>query len=191
MILLIDNYDSFTYNLFQYLSESDRDIQIVRNDQITIDEIQKCKPEAIIFSPGPGRPSDAGIMEIIIKTFYQQIPMLGICLGHQAIAEVFGSTITHAKEMKHGEVSNIYKQHDSLLFHNLPDIFPAGRYHSLIAEVLGSALEVTAVSEHGEVMALQHKQYPVYGVQFHPESLLTPDGKTILKNFMKGCAVKC
>lgn len=191
MILLIDNYDSFTYNLYQYISEIRNDVRVVRNDKLTISDIQTMKPDAIIFSPGPGKPSDAGMMEAIIKTFYTQIPMLGICLGHQAIAEVFGSRITYAKEMKHGEVSAIDQLQDSLLFQHIPHTFVVGRYHSLIVEDLSQELEVIARSKQGEIMALQHKQYPVYGVQFHPESLLTPDGKTILNNFMKGCAGTC
>ena len=191
MILLLDNYDSFTYNLYQYISEIRFDVTIIRNDKISIEDIQKLKPDAIIFSPGPGKPSDAGMMETIIKTYYRKIPMLGICLGHQAIAEVFGSRITHAKEMKHGEVSAIDQQQPSILFEGIAHTFDAGRYHSLVVEDLADDLEVIAQSKQGEIMALQHKQYPVYGVQFHPESLLTPDGKTILKNFMKGCDKTC
>lgn len=191
MILLIDNYDSFTYNLYQYICEIHPNVTIRRNDKISIVEILTMKPDAIIFSPGPGKPKDAGFMETIIKTFYQQIPMLGICLGHQAIAEVFGSRITYAKEMKHGEVSSIDQQQNSILFEHIPHNFDVGRYHSLIVEDLAEELEIIAQSKQGEIMALQHKQYPVYGVQFHPESLLTPDGKTILNNFMKGCTRTC
>lgn len=191
MILLLDNYDSFTYNLYQYISERCNDIYVVRNDAISCDEIRQMQIDAIIFSPGPGKPKDAGAMEEIIKTFYDKIPMLGICLGHQAIAEVFKGHVVHAKEMKHGEMSLIQQCKSSLLWDMVPTQFEAGRYHSLIVEDLPHELEVIAQSSAGEIMALQHQVYPVFGLQFHPESLLTPYGKTILHNFLKGCGATC
>lgn len=186
MILLLDNYDSFTYNLYQYLGEVYNDILVLRNDEVTLDTIRSLQPEAIIFSPGPGRPSDAGNMEQIISQFYKQIPMLGICLGHQAIGEVFGAEVVQAKEKLHGETSTIQLLKQDAIFAKLPQQIPVGRYHSLILEQPGNDVFVTAVSQNNEIMAIQHKQYPVYGVQFHPESLLTPHGKQILKNFIEG-----
>ena len=185
MILIIDNYDSFTYNLVQYISEFDTDIIVKRNDKMTVDEIKSIHPDAILFSPGPGTPANAGHMEDIIQQLYQKYPMLGICLGHQAICEVFQADIHHAKKMLHGESSSILIRKKDPLFETLPDIIQAGRYHSLIVENLKEPLEITAVSMDHEIMAVQHQSYPVYGVQFHPESLLTPDGKTIISNFIR------
>lgn len=185
MILVIDNYDSFTYNLVQYVSEIEPDICVKRNDAITLNEIKILAPDAIIFSPGPGIPSKAGIMEDIIQTYYQKIPMLGICLGHQAIAEVFQATITHAKRMMHGESSKIQIIDTGGIFENMTDSIMAGRYHSLIVENIKAPLMITAISEDQEVMAIAHQHYPVYGVQFHPESLLTPNGKQIIMNFIR------
>lgn len=185
MILLVDNYDSFTYNLFQMMGTYDSDIQIIRNDQLTLQDIVEMKPSCIIFSPGPGRPSNAGIMEDIIRKFYKEIPMLGICLGYQAIGEVFGAVVTEAKEKMHGETSRILQTIPSLLFEGLDDSFIVGRYHSLIIENPDNDLEIAAVSESGEIMAIQHKDYPVYGVQFHPESILTPQGSRIIENFIQ------
>lgn len=186
MILLIDNYDSFTYNLYQYLSELHEHILVRRNDHITLEEIEVLQPEAIIFSPGPGRPAQAGCMEAMIRKFYAQIPMLGICLGHQAIGEVFGAKIVQAKEMMHGETSRIHILHDDPLFVTLEKDILVGRYHSLIIEQPDEILQITAVSDAGEIMAVTHRDYPVYGVQFHPESILTPCGKQIIKNFIEG-----
>lgn len=186
MILLIDNYDSFTYNLYQYLGELHDDIQVRRNDAISIEDIKQLQPKAIVFSPGPGRPMQAGCMEAIIQHFYSTIPMLGICLGHQAIGEVFGAEIVAAKEKRHGETSTIRITQPLGLFKDLGDEICVGRYHSLIIEQPNDVLKITALSEAGEIMAIQHKHYPVYGVQFHPESILTPCGKQILKNFMEG-----
>lgn len=185
MILIIDNYDSFTYNLVQYVNEFDSDILVKRNDKITPEEIRELHPDAILFSPGPGTPSNAGFMEQIISSMYQEVPMLGICLGHQAICEVFKAKILHAKKMMHGESSKITVDNTSVLFETLPITIQAGRYHSLIATNLKDPLEIIAVSNEQELMAVQHKTYPVYGVQFHPESLLTPDGKTIISNFIR------
>lgn len=186
MILLIDNYDSFTYNLYQYVSEIERDVKVVRNDAITLQAIAQLQPDFIIFSPGPGYPRQAGIMEDIIQAFYKQIPMLGICLGHQAIGEVFGCQIQPAKEMKHGEVDDIQVNSLSPLFKDLTNTLRVARYHSLIVAHPSSELEVIATSNQGEIMAIQHKHYPLYGVQFHPESIMTPKGKQILYNFIKG-----
>lgn len=185
MILLIDNYDSFTYNLYQMIGMIHDDIRVVRNDKITLDAIEKMHPSCIIFSPGPGRPHEAGMMEEIIQTFYRRIPMLGICLGHQAIGEVFHASICEAKEKMHGEVSTIECIAPSPIFEGLSKHLRVGRYHSLILQNPGEEIIVTAVSDTGEIMAIQHKQYPVYGVQFHPESILTPYGHCIIENFIK------
>lgn len=184
MILLLDNYDSFTYNLYQYLGELHDDIRVIRNDQIDVEKIEALRPDGIVFSPGSGVPSKAGHMEAIIKKYYTTIPMLGICLGHQAIGEVFGGCVKPAKEKKHGETSTITIMHPSILFASLSSTIEVGRYHSLIVEDIGSDIVITAKSDTDEIMAMEHKSYPVYGVQFHPESILTPCGKTILKNFV-------
>lgn len=186
MILLIDNYDSFSYNVYQLAGSVDPDIQVVRNDQITIPEIERKAPRAIILSPGPGRPADAGISEAIIPSFAGKIPILGICLGHQAICEAFGAEITYAKEMKHGKQSQVQLRPDSRLFQGIGRQMLVGRYHSLAVkkDSIPDILEVTAVSEDGEVMAVEHREYPVYGIQFHPESVLTPDGIRIMENFL-------
>ena len=187
MILLIDNYDSFSYNLYQLIGSIDPEIRVVRNDKITIDEIRTLKPKALILSPGPGRPKDAGICEEAIRELKGEIPIFGVCLGHQAICEVFGGTVGYAKELMHGKSSQVRKSPDSLLFKGLPERFQAARYHSLSAsaDTLPPELKVTAITDDGEVMAVEHSLYPVYGVQFHPESVMTPDGKLILKNFLE------
>ena len=187
MILLIDNYDSFSYNLYQLIGSIDPEIRVVRNDKITIDEIRTLKPKALILSPGPGRPKDAGICEEAIRELKSEIPIFGVCLGHQAICEVFGGTVGYAKELMHGKSSQVRKSPDSLLFKGLPERFQAARYHSLSAsaDTLPPELKVTAITDDGEVMAVEHSLYPVYGVQFHPESVMTPDGKLILKNFLE------
>ena len=187
MILLIDNYDSFTYNLYQYIGELYRDIQVVRNDEITIEQIEALHPQALILSPGPGYPKDAGITMEAIRHFNGKIPMLGVCLGHQSICEAFGVTVSYAKELMHGKQKEIHKVGKSRMFEGLPETFPAARYHSLAAirDTLPEELIVTAESEDGEVMALEHKEYPIFGLQFHPESVMTPDGKTMIGNFIK------
>ena len=187
MILLIDNYDSFSYNLYQLIGSIDPEIRVVRNDKITIDEIRTLKPKALILSPGPGRPKDAGICEEAIRELKGEITIFGVCLGHQAICEVFGGTVGYAKELMHGKSSQVRKSPDSLLFKGLPERFQAARYHSLSAsaDTLPPELKVTAITDDGEVMAVEHSLYPVYGVQFHPESVMTPDGKLILKNFLE------
>jgi len=186
MILLIDNYDSFSYNLYQLVGALSPDIKVVRNDEFTLDGIEKQKPSRIIISPGPGRPADAGLCEETIVKFAGKIPILGVCLGHQAICEAFGGVITYAKTLMHGKQSEIIITERCKLFGGLPDKFLGARYHSLAAEsgTLPDCLTVTAVSGDGEVMAARHKEYEVYGLQFHPESVLTPLGKEILKNFI-------
>ncbi len=187
MILLIDNYDSFAYNLYQLIGSIDNDIQVVRNDGITVDEIKTLAPECIIISPGPGRPSEAGIIEEVILRYYQTIPILGVCLGHQAIIEAFGGDIVYAKKVMHGKASLIETVADPL-FAGMPRQSRVARYHSLAGqkETLPACLKILAESEDGEIMAIRHRQYPVYGLQFHPESILSEYGMTILKNFIRG-----
>ena len=186
MILLIDNYDSFSYNLYQLIGAVEPDIKVVRNDECTLEEIAEMKPEAIILSPGPGRPEDAGICIPVIKEFAGKIPILGVCLGHQSICEAFGGTVSYAKELMHGKKKTIYTVGKSPLFEGLGDSFQAARYHSLAAvrEKLPDVLRVTAEAEDGEIMAVEHTEYPIFGVQFHPESVMTPDGKLMVENFM-------
>ena len=189
MILLIDNYDSFSYNLYQLIGAVEPDIKVVRNDECTLEEIAEMKPEAIILSPGPGRPEDAGICIPMIKEFAGKIPILGVCLGHQSICEAFGGTVSYAKELMHGKNLHSFptRRSSDLLFKDLPDTFAAARYHSLAAlkDTLPAELRVTAESEDGEVMAVEHTKYPVFGVQFHPESVMTPDGRVMIENFME------
>ena len=187
MIVLIDNYDSFSYNLYQLVGTIDPDIKVIRNDELTVDEIWALKPSRIILSPGPGFPKDAGICIEAAKTLGKEIPTLGVCLGHQAICEAYGATVSYAKELMHGKQKEIHKVGKSRMFEGLPETFPAARYHSLAAirDTLPEELVVTAESEDGEVMALEHKEYSIFGLQFHPESVMTPDGKTMIENFMK------
>lgn len=187
MILLIDNYDSFSYNLYQFIGEIDPDIRIIRNDEMTVQEIEALRPDRIILSPGPGRPEDAGIIMEAAKTLGRTIPILGVCLGHQAICAAFGAVVTYAKELMHGKQSQVRFQTDCPLFRDCPPIAPVARYHSLAADpdTIPEELEVTAVTTDGEVMAVRHREYPIFGVQFHPESIMTPDGKTMLRNFIK------
>ena len=186
MILMIDNYDSFTYNLVQYLGELGEELVVKRNDQITLKDVARLKPSSIVISPGPGRPSDAGISNDLIKTFAGKIPILGVCLGHQCIGEVFGGDVVRAKRPMHGKTSQIHHIKAGL-FTGLPNPFEATRYHSLIVkrETLPSVLAVTAWTKDREIMGLAHKRAPVYGVQFHPESILTTVGKDLLRNFLK------
>ncbi len=185
MILLIDNYDSFTYNVGQYVSELGKTVKVVRNDQIDINGIAALNCEAIIISPGPGVPATAGISTAVIDSFAGRVPILGICLGHQAIGEVFGGRVIRAPRPIHGKVSTIFHA-GTVLYQGLPQPFAAGRYHSLIVDrdSLPACLEITAQTRDGLIMGLKHKQYPVEGVQFHPESILTPGGKTLLANFL-------
>ncbi|MBQ8850022.1 MAG: aminodeoxychorismate/anthranilate synthase component II [Clostridia bacterium] len=187
MILLIDNYDSFSYNLFQLVGEIDPNIKVIRNDEMTVTEIKNLKPDRIILSPGPGRPEDAGVIIEVAKTLGKDIPILGVCLGHQAICAAFGATVTYAKELMHGKQSDVEFDTESLLFRGCPKIAPVARYHSLAAdpETIPESLTVTALTNDGEVMAVQHKEYQIYGVQFHPESIMTPDGKKMLYNFIR------
>lgn len=187
MILLIDNYDSFSYNLYQLIGSVEPDIKVIRNDAHTIEEIEAMMPEAIILSPGPGKPEDAGVCIEVIKYFTGKLPIFGVCLGHQAICEAFGGTVSYAKELMHGKQSKVYQGGISSLFRGLGPEFKAARYHSLAAraEDFPEALKVTAESDDGEIMALEHREYPVFGVQFHPESVMTPDGKKMIENFME------
>ena len=187
MILLIDNYDSFSYNLFQLVGEINPDIRVIRNDELTVEEIRKLAPERIILSPGPGRPEDAGVIIDVVKELGQTIPILGVCLGHQAIRAAFGATITYAKQLMHGKQSVVKLDTTSTLFRGCPKETEVARYHSLAADpdTLPEELVVTAVTADGEVMAVAHRDYPIYGVQFHPESIMTPDGSRMLRNFLR------
>ena len=187
MILLIDNYDSFSYNLYQLAGSLEPDIRVIRNDACTPEEIESMKPEALLLSPGPGRPEHAGVCIPAVRRFAGGVPILGVCLGHQAICEAFGGTVSYAKELMHGKQRLVYPEKESRLFRGISSPFPAARYHSLAADpdTLPKELRVTAWSEDGEVMAVEHTAYPVFGVQFHPESVMTPDGKAIMKNFME------
>lgn len=187
MILLIDNYDSFSYNLYQLIGEIEPNTKVIRNDELTVEEIRNLNPDRIILSPGPGRPEDAGIIIEAVKTLGKDIPMLGVCLGHQAICAAFGAIVTYAKELMHGKQSEVRFDLDCPLFHGLPNTALVARYHSLAAaaDTIPDELKVTALTTDGEIMAVQHKSYPIFGVQFHPESIMTPDGKAMLENFIK------
>lgn len=186
MILLIDNYDSFSYNLYQLIGSLNPDIRVVRNDALTVEEVDQLRPEAIILSPGPGRPEDAGICVEIVEKLGSKYPILGVCLGHQSICQAYGATVTYAKQLMHGKQSIADLDRDCLLFRRCPEKAPVARYHSLaVAEdTMPPCLTVTARTEVGEVMAVAHRDYPVYGVQFHPESIMTPDGRQMLENFL-------
>lgn len=186
MILLIDNYDSFSYNLFQLVGSLDPDIKVIRNDAMTTGQIEELSPKAIILSPGPGKPEDAGICIEVVKKLGGRFPILGVCLGHQAICTAYGGTVSYAKELMHGKQSVAKLTGSCALFEGLPDSIPVARYHSLalLKDTLPDCLTITAQTVDGEVMAVAHKDYPVFGLQFHPESILTPDGKTILQNFI-------
>jgi len=185
-IMIIDNYDSFTYNLYQYVGEINPNIEVYRNDRITIDEIREKEPSHIIISPGPGFPKNAGICIELVRVLGEHIPILGVCLGHQAIGEAFGGKVVHARELMHGKASEIHVDRECELFRNLSEKLRVGRYHSLIVqkEELPDSLKVTAHTANGEIMGLMHERYPVFGIQFHPESILTPEGKEILGNFL-------
>lgn len=185
MVLLLDNYDSFTYNLVQYLGELGTEVTVIRNDAEDVETLLGREPKAIVLSPGPGRPENAGVMNTLIEAAKETIPMLGVCLGHQAIAQVFGAQITYAPTIMHGKTSEIFHD-ESILFKRIPSPFTATRYHSLIVDptTLPKELKVTAHADRDVVMALEHRDHKLYGVQFHPESILTSHGKTILKNFL-------
>ena len=184
MVLVIDNYDSFTYNLVQYLGELGAEPAVYRNDQLTLDEIAALRPERIVISPGPGTPDEGGISNEVIAAFGPAIPLLGVCLEHQCIGQVYGGLVTRAPRLMHGKTSSVYHNGKGL-FNGVPSPFKATRYHSLIVEEpLPEVLAVTAFTRDGEVMAVQHRDYPVVGVQFHPESILTEHGKRILQNFL-------
>ena len=187
MILLIDNYDSFSYNLYQLVGSVESDIKVIRNDEYTIEEIEKMEPDALIISPGPGRPEDAGVCIDAIKYFAEKMPILGVCLGHQAICEAFGGRVTYANELMHGKQSKVYQGGSGRLFKGMGPEFKAARYHSLsaTAEDLPELLMVTAEAEDGEIMAVEHREYPVFGVQFHPESVMTPEGRKMIENFVE------
>jgi para-aminobenzoate synthetase component 2 len=186
MLLVIDNYDSFTYNLVQYLGEMRVEMQVHRNDQISIAQIQELKPDRILVSPGPCSPRESGLSNEIIRTFSTQTPTLGVCLGHQCIGYVFGGNVIVNYRMMHGKTSPI-KHNGKDLFDGMPNPFAATRYHSLVIErsSLPDCLEITAETDEGEIMGVKHKQYPIWGVQFHPESILTESGRQILANFLK------
>lgn len=188
MILLIDNYDSFSYNLYQLVGSIDPDIKVIRNDEMTIEEIRQLAPDRIILSPGPGRPEDAGVCIDAVKAFAGQIPILGVCLGHQAICEAYGATVTYARELMHGKQDEININNKAAIFRGLPGVIQGARYHSLAADpaTIPEDLMVTALTAHGEVMAVSHREYQVHGLQFHPESILTPKGEQILRNFLGG-----
>ncbi len=186
MILVIDNYDSFTYNLVQHLGSLGAEMCIARNDMISIDEIEKMNPDRIVISPGPGTPNDGGISLDILQTFGARIPTLGVCLGHQCIGQAYGGKVTRAPKLMHGKTSQVFHRNQKL-FTGIPSPFVATRYHSLVVEEpLPECLTVTAFTEEGDVMALRHKEHPVVGVQFHPESILTTYGIRILQNFLEG-----
>ena len=185
MLLMIDNYDSFTYNLVQYLGELGEDVQVHRNDQISVVEIEKLKPDHIVISPGPCTPNEAGVSVETVRKLGGRIPILGVCLGHQSIGQAYGGKIVRAKNLMHGKTSMIHHTGKGV-FAGLPDPFEATRYHSLVIEraSLPDVLEITAWTEDGEIMGVRHKQFSVEGVQFHPESVLTPDGPTLMENFL-------
>lgn len=186
MILMIDNYDSFTYNLYQYIGSLNEDIQVIRNDKITVREIAAKQPSHIVISPGPGYPVKAGISIETVKTFYDTVPILGVCLGHQSVGEAFGGRTVQAKALFHGKSSDIYLR-ESPIFSGMPRKMKGARYHSLIVEREGlpDELEIIAQTEDGEIMGLAHKQHPVFGIQFHPESIITEHGMDIIRNFLK------
>lgn len=187
MVLLIDNYDSFTYNLYQYIGIFRPDIEVVRNDKITLEEIRQKSPDHIVLSPGPKSPKEAGICMDVVKEFYREIPILGICLGHQSIGAAFGAQISYAKSLFHGKQSQV--THDKTgIFDGIPDGIKVARYHSLavVEETLPDCLRVNCRTKDGEIMAIEHKQYPVFGIQFHPESIYTEHGKKMIENFLSG-----
>ena len=187
MILLIDNYDSFVYNLYQFLAVEDPDVRLVRNDRITPEEALSMEPDAIVISPGPGKPSDAGVCIELIRQLKGRIPILGVCLGHQAIGEAFGAIVTHASRLMHGKTSLLTDVADDIIFKGIKKPVQVARYHSLSVQesTLPQELEVTARSDDGEIMAMRHREYLIYGLQFHPESVMTPEGSAMIRNFLE------
>ena len=188
MILLIDNYDSFSYNLYQYVGEIEPDVKVIRNDEMTIQEIRDLEPERIIISPGPGRPENAGMTVEAVKCLGENIPILGVCLGHQAVCRAYGGEIIHAGKLMHGKQSECSINTGCPIFQGLKETEVVARYHSLAVkeDTLPECLEITARADDGEIMGVKHRDYNVYGVQFHPESIMTPSGRKILKNYIKG-----
>ena len=186
MIVLIDNYDSFSYNLYQLIGGIRPDLTVIRNDRCTVDDLRAMAPEAIFLSPGPGRPADAGICEDAIRALAGEIPIFGVCLGHQAISETFGGRVSYAKQLMHGKVLLVTPSPGGLLFRGMDAPFPAARYHSLasLEDTMPTCLRVTVRTADGEIMAVEHRDFPVCGVQFHPESVMTPDGEHIIRNFL-------
>lgn len=186
MIVLIDNYDSFTYNLYQLLGQFDESIKVIRNDALTVDDVAALKADHIVISPGPGRPAEAGICEDVVTNLAGTVPILGICLGHQTICEAYGGTITYARELMHGKQSFIHVDPSDPLFQRVSDVTDVGRYHSLAVDerTLPPELKVLARTDEGDIMAVRHVAYPVYGLQFHPESILTPEGPIMIENFL-------
>ena len=186
MILLIDNYDSFSYNLYQMIGGIRPDVKVARNDALHVLEISNMAPSHIVLSPGPGRPADSGICREVVQIFGRHTPILGVCLGHQAICEAYGGTVSYAKTLTHGKPGRMIQEGECGLFAGLPREFQGARYHSLAAmeDTLPDCLEVIARAEDGEIMAMRHREYPVYGLQFHPESILTPEGHIIMENFL-------
>ena len=186
MVLLVDNYDSFSYNLYQFVGSINPDIKVIRNDEKSVSEIEDMKPDHIIISPGPGKPSDAGVCEELIKSLAGKIPILGVCLGHQAVCESFGATVSYAEKLMHGKMSAVNLDNECPLFKGLDKREKAARYHSLIAinDSMPDELLVTAETDDNEIMAVRHRDYDVYGVQFHPESIMTPNGIKMLENFL-------
>jgi anthranilate synthase component 2 len=186
MVLIIDNYDSFTYNLYQFVGTLNPDVKVVRNDAVTVEEIRAMHPASIILSPGPGRPCDAGICEAVLRDMKGEVPILGVCLGHQAIGEVFGGRVILAPQIVHGKQDRIHIDNGVPVFRSLPSVIEGARYHSLIVDKkdLPAELQITAETEKGEIMGLKHRDYEIYGLQFHPESIMTPDGMTIIRNFL-------
>jgi len=174
MVLLIDNYDSFSFNLYQLVGSIDPDIKVIRSDELTVEEIRALKPDYVILSPGPGRPADAGVYEDLLRECKGEFPILGVCLGHQAIGEVFGGTVSYAKQVMHGKQSVAKQVHPSKILKGVPEQFEVARYHSL-----------AIIDDDGEVMSVEHKDYPIYGVQFHPESIMTPNGEQMIRNFLE------
>ena len=188
MILLIDNYDSFSYNLYQLIGTLRPDIRVIRNDELTVSQIRELHPDALVLSPGPGRPADAGVCIPVVRELGREFPILGVCLGHQSICEAYGATVSYAGRLMHGKKSDVTIDTTCPIFYGMPKVIESARYHSLavLPDTIPECLQITATADDGEIMGIRHKDYPVYGLQFHPESILTPQGGEILKNFFFG-----